>query len=158
MNDTVLFAILAVDLNLGIGFENKILFHNPVDMFVFKTYTSIIKNCIVGRTTYDGLPSIINKTRNLKILTNNKELVKLDEKYFNDFSSIAFQKAIVIGGAQLYRLLAPSINVWILTVHKNTTENVDTFLDKNLYDFITSYKFSFLLYDDEDISIVIYYK
>lgn len=141
-----MFSIVAIDQNLGIGFENKILYHNPVDMFIFKTFSMLINNCLVGRVTYETLPPSVKNLRNLIPVSRSSPVVLTDQKY------------LVIGGSQIYSLFSNDIKVWIITTHKESSEIVDSFFCKKLYESIIKDFHSLELYEDEDILVEVYFR
>ena len=147
-----IFAILAVDLNNGIGYQNKILFRNKIDMQLFKDTTESIKYCIVGRTTYEGLPKHIQNTRNLVVLTSQEIDGISTIKDITDIESIDTDTVIVIGGAKVYEAFAPFVDLWIVTTFKKEAELVNTYLSQFVVDTYTS-KVKGLRYEDEDIVI-----
>lgn len=153
-----LSAIVAIDLNFGIGYKDKILFKNDMDMFVFKTYTSIVKECLVGRITFDSLPTIIQKTRNLNVLTR-QDLHNSKINLINDVNKDLEEKHyVVIGGSKVYDLLHQDISTWIITTHKQVANNVDAWFDKKIFDYITTTCNVINLYENNEIKIDIYIK
>lgn len=127
-------AILAIDLNYGLGYQNNILFRDPVDMKHFRTTTCQYKNCIVGRKTADSLPQNF-PGRKLKILTRNPpDSFQSPLSYKNILDCIEDQ--IVIGGNEIYKLFKDDVDIWYLTQFKKSAELVDTYLDKSVIDLI----------------------
>lgn len=142
-----LFSIVALDMNLGLGYDNKILCHNPIDMFVFKTYSTYLKDCLVGRVTYNTLPQIVKQSRNLHVVS-----------YQNVQNLTSINNYLVIGGNQIYKLYKDDIKVWLITIHKREHNNVDTYFDKDMYQEIINNSFLLEIYEDDDISINTYIK
>lgn len=147
-----LSAIIAIDSNLGIGYKDQILFHNKIDMFVFKTFTTIMRDCLAGRVTYDSLPPALFKTRDIYLLSRDERVgfTSIDELPVNNFT--------VIGGAQVYKLLADKISTWVITTHKAQAIDVDAWFDKTVYDSIISNFNEITLYEDNEIIINVYIK
>lgn len=158
MNENVeLFSIVALDMNLGIGYRDKILYHNPIDMFIFREYSTIIQNCIVGRVTYNTLPTSLSKTRKFNIITRNQQIFN-NAVCITNKDHLDQNKYVVIGGNEIYKMFSNSIKVWVITTHKNSAEYVDTYFNKEVYQNIQDNYLDFLLYEDEDILVKIYYK
>ncbi len=119
-------AIVAVDLNWGIGCDGNLLQFIPEDMKFFKEKT--IGNVVVmGRETFDSLPGKkplservnIVLTRNesfkderLVICHSVEETLKELEKYDND-------KIFIIGGESIYKHFLPYCNELYITKVKN---------------------------------------
>ncbi|MDA3797636.1 MAG: dihydrofolate reductase [Kiritimatiellae bacterium] len=119
-------AIVAVDLNWGIGCEGKLLQFIPEDMKFFKEKT--IGNVVVmGRETFDSLPGKnplkervnIVLTRNesfkddrLVICHSVEETLKELEKYDND-------KIFIIGGETIYKQFLPYCDELYVTKVQN---------------------------------------
>lgn len=127
-------AIVAVDNNWGIGFNNDLLEHIPEDLKYFKQLTS--ENTIVmGRKTWDSLPRkplpnrhnlVITKDPSIYELTNEVsfytlrqiEVLMLKNKNVNYF---------VIGGGQIYEKLLPLCDrVYVTKIFKDH-DQVDTY-------------------------------
>jgi dihydrofolate reductase len=141
-------AILAVDLNNGLGFENKILFSNPVDMKHFQTITKDYYNCVVGRKTDEDLPFL--KHRYTYVLSRQGKNLFPRLKQLDRF--------IVIGGNEIYKLFKDSISVWYVTYFKQKAEQVDTYLDSSVIDVINSITDKEIIFEDDVLSIIKYYK
>ena len=150
-----LFAIIAIDSDLGIGYKNNILFHNNIDMYVFKTYSNLINDCIVGRVTFEDLPTIIQKTRKLHVVTTN-DLHNSNINVINNINKLEDKNYLVIGGSKIYKLFADKISTWVISTHKALAIDVDAWFDRDLYESIKSTCNSITLYEDEDIIINVY--
>lgn len=128
-------AIVCVDENFGIGYNNELLFHIKEDLELFKELTTgnII---IMGRKTYDSLPKKPLPNRINMVITNNpkerEELVKyltLDEvKWWLDrYAPTTSNKIFIIGGESIYKELLPYCEcIYVTKVYKEA-ENVDTY-------------------------------
>lgn len=101
----IISLIAAVDRNFGIGFQNQLLCHLPVDLNYFKKVT-IGKPILMGRKTFESigrpLPNRINivlSHQNFKAegITVFDDLCKAI-KHCNSYSEL-----MIIGGEQLYR-------------------------------------------------------
>lgn len=140
-------AILAVDENLAIGYQNKILFKNKVDMSFFKKVSTTIFNCVVGRITYESLSPHYLPNRNLIKITTGVNIEDIKNQY-NDL--------LVIGGSQIYELFKDSVDVWYVTYFKSKAELADTYLSNTLHEYILSYKNQEILHEDTTLKIVKY--
>lgn len=141
-------AILAVDKNLGLGYQNNILFKNVIDMKHFSTISKQYYYCAVGRKTAESLDFKL-KDRELLVLSKNN--------FSKDQLLQNYSKFIVIGGNEIYTLFQDQITTWYITVFNDTATNVDVYLDKMLYSKILTYP-STVLYEDKELSIIKYIK
>jgi len=143
--------ILACTIEGGIGINNRIPWHIPEEMKLFKKITTDI-NCyikrnavIMGRKTWESLPSkplndriniIITSTPKL-INTNKADIIAFSDlneafDYCND--SIYIDKVFVIGGKSLYDLCLNNdrflnkLNYIHLSIIKENTK-CDTFIN-----------------------------
>lgn len=134
-------AIVAVDLDWGIGYNNTLLFHNPEDMARFRRITD---GCVVvmGRKTFESLPDRkplpnrinIVMTRDQNFSENDvlvahsiEELDKILCKYDTD-------DVYVIGGQEIYELLLDRCEGAIVTKVNTRVLHVDSYfpnLDTN---------------------------
>jgi dihydrofolate reductase/thymidylate synthase len=140
--------ILAVDLNYGIGFNNKLPWNIPEELKIFKEKTkdSIV---IVGRKTLESLPKLKDRT----IFCISKKIeVKCSQEIIRVFQNIDdaikearfleknFNKKIfIIGGNEIYNYFFKNykkeLNVHISFINDNNYLS-DTFFNKdNLKDF-----------------------
>ena len=97
------FAIVALDLNQGIGYKDQILFHNKMDLNIFKEYSICIQNCIVGRVTYNTLPKILGKTRKFHIVTRTEQVFDNDSVCITDKFNLDQNKYVIVGGNEIYK-------------------------------------------------------
>lgn len=98
--------IVAMDSERGIGKANSLMWRLPADMAFFKK-TTLHKNIIMGRRTYDSLPPSFKPLPDRKniVITSNESLYSSDGVLTYDSLTAAleyFEDAIVIGGGQLY--------------------------------------------------------
>ena len=147
--------IAAIDLNGGIGKDNKLLCHLPADMKHFKSLTET-HTVIMGRKTFDSLPKgalpnrrniVVSRQEGL-VLTNAEVFVSLSEAFASCTSG---EKVFILGGASIYSqtianadyleitkigsifdadVFFPQINEEIWEVQKTEKHDVD---DKNRY-------------------------
>ncbi len=103
--------IVAIDENNGIGKDNQLLWHLPVDMRYFRETTT--NHCIItGRKNYESIPPKFRPLadRTNIVVTRNKEYTAEEEtEIFHSIEeALAFAKGtgekevFVIGGGQIY--------------------------------------------------------
>lgn len=98
--------IACVGKNLELGKNNDLIWHLPNDLKYFRKVTSG-KTVIMGRRTFDSLPGILPKRRNIVLQMPSETNIEGVE-IFNNIESIlkAVQnedEAFIIGGASIYR-------------------------------------------------------
>lgn len=98
--------IACVGKNLELGKNNDLIWHLPNDLKYFKNVTSG-KTVIMGRRTFDSLPGILPKRRNIVLQLPNENNISGVE-IFNDIPSILESvknedEAFIIGGASIYK-------------------------------------------------------
>ena len=98
--------IACVGKNLELGKNNDLIWHLPNDLKYFKNVTSG-KTVIMGRRTFDSLPGVLPKRRNIVLQLPNEDKIEGVE-IFNDIPSIIDsikneEEAFIIGGASIYR-------------------------------------------------------
>ncbi len=107
-------AIVAVDLNWGIGFNNQLLERIPEDMKYFKEMT-LGKTVVMGRETFESLPGKkpLKERKNI-ILTTNKNYFGEDmiiyhslDKLLQEIKAHSQEDVFVIGGESVYSQLLP---------------------------------------------------
>ncbi len=147
--------ILAVDKNYGIGKNNKLSWHIPEELKIFKEKTkdSIL---IVGRKTFEELPNLKNRivfciSRSTIIHSKNNDCItvfdSIDEAIFQ---AKALNKPIfIIGGNQIYNYVFKNYKKDLL-VHISFIKDsytCDTFFDKNnLHNFYIQKKDNYELF------------
>ena len=151
------FAIVALDLNQGIGYKDQILFHNKMDLNIFKQYSTYIQNCIVGRVTYNTLPKVLGKTRKFHIITRTEQIFDNDSVCITDKVNLDQNKYVIVGGNEIYKMFSQDVKVWVITTHKKHANLIDTYFDNKMYEKIISSNQSIELYEDEDILVKIYF-
>lgn len=120
--------IFACDLNFGIGKNNKLPWHIPDELKIFKQKT-IDNIIIVGKNTFDHLPPLPGRiilvlSRSQK--SNNKYFQTLQEAL--NWSHIVYpdKKIFVAGGQQIFH--------YALTSHINEINTIHMSLINNIYD------------------------
>ncbi len=122
--------IVATDENNGIGKDGKLLVYLPNDLKWFKKNT-LGKKIIMGRKTFESLPSGALPKRTNIVLTRQKDFFapgcivvhSLEEalEILDDD-----KENFVIGGSQIYRLFLPYANkLYITKIH--AVFDADTF-------------------------------
>lgn len=115
-------AIVAVSKNLGIGYENDLLYNIPEDKKFFRSMT-LGKVVVMGRKTLESMPGgkPLKDRTNIVLTRNNdyapegvtvchsaEELMKQLEDYESD-------DVMIIGGAEIYKLLLPHCDTAYVT-------------------------------------------
>ena len=131
-------AIVALDVNFGIGNNGDLLVKLHDDMKRFKELT-MNNTVIMGRKTFDSLSTkplpnrknivITNKTSNIHngIIYMNMDMVQKFLKVKNKEDNI-----FIIGGGQIYSQLLPFCDHIYLTKIFKAYDNVDTYFP-NIY-------------------------
>ncbi len=115
--------IACVGKNLELGKNNDLIWHLPNDLKYFKKVTSG-KTVIMGRRTFDSLPGVLPKRRNIVLQLPEESNIPGVEIY-NDIPSILEtvkneDEVFIIGGASIYRQFLEYANKLYLTeVHKS---------------------------------------
>lgn len=121
--------IVATDLNLGIGFENKLLWHLPDDFKWFKKNT-LNKSVVMGRNTMISIGRALPNRQNIVVSSQNSELLPGFE-YANSLDKAIemsnTKEVMIIGGASIYKQMMPmSHRIYLTSVHHQFPE-VDVF-------------------------------
>ena len=125
-------AIVAIDNNLGIGYNNQLLEYIPKDIRFFqeKTMNNIV---IMGRKTYESLPYKPLPNRLNIVISNTQTGFEKDtmfmtyEECIKNIKSKQIENAFIIGGETIYKLFLPYCNKILLTHIYNTHEKVDSY-------------------------------
>ncbi len=107
-------AIVAVDLNWGIGYKGELLQWIPEDLKFFKQKT-LGKVVIMGRETFESLPGKKPlKDRVNIVLSKNKDfsnenliICRSFDELFTVLANYATEDVFVIGGESIYSQLLP---------------------------------------------------
>lgn len=111
--------IAAIDLNGGIGKDNKLLCHLPADLKRFKQLTTG-KTVIMGRKTFDSLPAGALPNRRNIVVSRQTDLTLANCEVFYSLSD-AFaacqseNEVFVIGGETIYKQAIANAHVLELT-------------------------------------------
>ena len=125
--------IACVGKNLELGKKNDLIWHLPNDLKYFKRVTSG-KTVIMGRRTFDSLPGILPKRRNIVLQLPNESMIDGVE-IFNDIPSIIEavkdeDEAFIIGGASIYRQFLEYANKLYLTEVNETCKDAEVYFPK----------------------------
>ncbi|NPV13269.1 MAG: dihydrofolate reductase [Ignavibacteria bacterium] len=117
--------IFATSDNGVIGKDNKLLWHLPNDLKLFKKLTSN-KIVIMGRKTYDSLPNKPLPNRLNVVLCNDDPTFSPDPSVIVletvnevlDFVKNYNDESFIIGGGMIYKLFLPYVDkIYMTTVH-----------------------------------------
>lgn len=137
-NNNRIAAILAIDSNYGLGYENNILFKDPIDMKHFRKITLEYINCVVGRKTAQSVNMNLPK-RHLHVLSR-KEIYYESEEMTTNVSKESLMVSniefIVIGGNTIYELFKDEIDIWYVTYFKKAADKVDVYLSPSVREVI----------------------
>lgn len=128
-------AIVAVDENYGIGYQNQLLEHIPGDLKYFKEKTSN-SVVIMGRKTYESLPKKPLPNRLNIVITSKANSISSDNGVIyltldqaKDFlkENAENQDIYIIGGASIYTQFLPYYDKIYITKIYKTHNNIDTY-------------------------------
>ncbi|WP_276624297.1 dihydrofolate reductase, partial [Syntrophomonas wolfei] len=122
-------AIVAVDLNWGIGYKGNLLQRIPEDMKFFQQMT-LGKVLIMGRETFESLPGKEPlKDRINIVLSKNEEfnnekviICRTLTELFMELKKYDLDNVFVIGGESIYTQLLPYCTEAYVTRIENTYE------------------------------------
>lgn len=106
-NRPTISIIAAVDRNMAIGFQNKLLFWLPNDLKRFKTLTTG-NTIIMGRKTFESLPKGALPNRRNVVLSSNPQTECPGAEVFTSLDEALKhcredEKIYIIGGESVYR-------------------------------------------------------
>lgn len=130
-NKPIISIIAAVDRNMAIGFENKLLFWLPNDLKRFKALTTG-NTIIMGRKTFESLPKGALPNRRNVVLSSNPSADCPRAEVFPSLEAALGsckenEKVYIIGGASVYRQALPLADELCLTEIDATAEQADAF-------------------------------
>lgn len=104
-----MYAIVAVDKNWGIGYENKLLYRISEDLGFFKD-TTLNKIVIMGYKTFSSLPSSKPLKHRVNIVLSRKENLRIRnaivcssiDHVFKMINGINPEEVFIIGGSKIY--------------------------------------------------------
>ena len=125
--------IACVGKNLELGKKNDLIWHLPNDLKYFKNVTSG-KTVIMGRRTFESLPGILPKRRNIVLQLPNESNIDGVE-IFNDIPSIIEavkneDEVFIIGGASIYRQFLEYANKLYLTEVNEKCHDAEVYFPK----------------------------
>ncbi|ERI80913.1 dihydrofolate reductase [Bacteroides pyogenes F0041] len=123
--------IAAVDRQMAIGFENKLLFWLPNDLKRFKTLTTG-HTIIMGRKTFESLPKGALPHRRNIVLSSNASSVFPGAEVFPSLEAALKaceedEHIYIIGGASVYRQALPYADQLCLTEIDSIAPLADAF-------------------------------
>lgn len=123
--------IVAVDQQMGIGFQNKLLFWLPNDLKRFKALTTG-NTIIMGRKTFESLPKgALPNRRNVVLSTNVNTQCAGAEVFSSLEAALASCKedehVYIIGGESIYRQALAFADELCLTEIKDAAKDVDAY-------------------------------
>lgn len=123
--------IAAVDSNMAIGFENKLLFWLPNDLKRFKTLTTG-NTIIMGRKTFESLPKgALPNRRNVVLSSNHNTNCPGAEVYPSLEAALQScredEQIYIIGGESVYRQAITFADELCLTEIDNTAPKADAY-------------------------------
>lgn len=135
-------AILARTSKGVVGKSNKLPWHLPEELKLFKKISSDYVNMVMGRKTYESLPKLL-PNRNHIVLTKDKQYkAKQSVIIVNSVQSILnnYTRFIVIGGPSTIATFMPYIEKFYMSeLHKEYIG--DTYFIDKLFNFeVTSIK------------------
>lgn len=127
----MLSIIAAVDRQMGIGYENKLLFWLPNDLKRFKALTTG-HTIIMGRKTFDSLPKGALPNRRNIVLSSNPALECPGAEVFTSLEAAlqhcsTDEHIYIIGGESIYRQALPLADELCLTEIDATAPQADAF-------------------------------
>lgn len=126
----ILSIIVAVNKDLAIGFENRLIYRVPNDLKRFKALTTE-HTIVMGRKTFESLPKgALPNRRNIVLSRQDLRLPGAECFHSLDEALEACrtdEEVFVIGGASLYREALPLAHRLYLTEVDDAGKPADTF-------------------------------
>lgn len=157
-----IIAIAAVDQQMGLGSENKLLTHLPKDLAYFKKTTQK-QTVVMGRKTYESIGRPLPGRENI-ILSRQQGLKIPGCMCVNSLEQAIKQckteKLFIIGGGEIYAQAMPFVHQLLITRIHHCFDKADTFFpaidetkwqlkqeEHHVKDEKHAYDFSFLVYE-----------
>lgn len=111
--------IAGVGKNLELGKNNDLLWHLPNDLKYFKK-TTLGKTVVMGKKTYDSLPSKLPNRRNIVIMLKEEGTIE-GVSVFNSIQEVlddilkTNEEVFIIGGGSIYKQFLPYADKLYLT-------------------------------------------
>ena len=123
--------IAAIDRNLGIGYQNKLLFWLPNDLKRFKALTTG-NTIIMGRKTFESLPKGALPNRRNVVLSSNPDTCYEGAEVFPSLEAAlkschSDEDVYIIGGSSVYQQALPFADVLCLTEVDAEAPEVDVY-------------------------------
>lgn len=124
--------IAAFGKNKELGLENRLIWKLKEDLKFYRNITMQERNIIMGRKTFESMPSVAFNGRNPFVLSSRPLDMHYDVNSFNNIESllkyieVSDERFIVIGGAQIYKEFLPYVDTMYLTKIDDYAE-ADTF-------------------------------
>lgn len=123
--------IAAADKQLGIGADNRLIWHLPDDFKWFKKHT-LGKPVLMGRNTMVSLGKALPGRQNLVLSSSSKDILEgflhvssIDEAI--NALPVDTEELMVIGGGSVYRQMLPMAHRILLTRVDHEFPEMDTF-------------------------------
>ena len=123
--------IVAVDENMGIGKDGKLLYSIPSDLKYFRD-TTLGHSLLCGRKTYDSFPKPLDR-RIVRCITRNGGESGYDilkdglSSAVRNSNLLNTDKIFIVGGASLYEQTADIVDTLLITEIKSNSKEADTF-------------------------------
>ena len=123
--------IVAVDENMGIGKDNKLLYSIPNDLTYFRE-TTLGHSLLCGRKTYDSFPKPLDR-RTVRCITRNGGESSYDilvdglSSAVRNSNLLNTDKIFIVGGASLYEQTADIVDTLLITEIQSKAKQADTF-------------------------------
>ena len=130
--------IACVGKNLELGKNNDLIWHLPNDLKFFKK-TTMGKTVIMGRRTFESLPGILPKRRNIVLMLPTEEVIPGVDIYYDIPSllkDLGEEEVFIIGGASIYKQFLPYAKRLYLTEVDESCSDASVYFptfDKELY-------------------------
>ena len=126
--------IVAVDENMGIGKDGKLLYSIPNDLKYFRD-TTLGHSLLCGRKTYESFPKPLDR-RIVQVVAGRSKYEKyaLEDGLIEGLylakcmsDSLNTDKIFIVGGASLYEQTADIVDTLLITEIKSSDKEADTF-------------------------------
>ena len=154
--------IACVGKNLELGKNNDLIWHLPNDLKFFKK-TTLGKTVIMGRRTFESLPGVLPRRRNIVLMLPSEERIDGVDIYYDIPSllkDLGEEEVFVIGGASIYKQFLPYAKRLYLTEVNESCDEASVYFptfDKKLYnktilgeDSDNGINYQFTLYERRD--------
>ena len=128
--------IAAIGANLELGKNNKLIWHLPEDLKIFKEKTTdhII---VMGKKTFESLPKLLPNRRHVVLCKEdekdnlpNEVMIFHNVKDIIDYFNDTGEDIYIIGGGQTYKAFLKYADIMYLTEIDRIDKEADTFFPK----------------------------